>query len=362
MDPNTAAFVSIFQRQSTESLIENMSATVTLETINGKAIPISIAKGSQRPNHYFVSPVAAYIDYPLDGIRRAEASKPSLKLKALRVAVGLARPLLRWSGLDDQVQLNNWMLSTCPAPELTASELRDLVNRLIKKHPTKAVVMRSLNVICDLEQMNTLKELGFVLLPARRIFIQVLEPGGAMPRNLKRDRTFARKSELSVKPGTTFSDADFLRAKELYDALYIEKYSTQNPKYTAAFLKEMCAAGVLEITGLTTPSGDLVAWVGNFCANGTLCVPIGGYDTSFPKSAGLYRVMSWLSNECAIERGLRFNMSSGAAQFKQQRGAVQSLEYTAVYVGHRSFVNRAVVRLLAIALSPLTRGAGSKDD
>jgi hypothetical protein len=53
----------------------------------------------------------------------------------------------------------------------------------------------------------------------------------------------------------------------------------------------------------------------------------------------------------AMEKGLLFNMSAGAAGFKRNRCAVPSIEYSAVYTRHLSRKRRVATRIVGSILT-----------
>lgn len=74
---------------------------------------------------------------------------------------------------------------------------------------------------------------------------------------------------------------------------------------------------------------------------------MGAYDRTLPQKAGLYR-MQFLHPVVHIAEpaGLPINLSSGAALFKQLRGATEALEYDAVWDDHLPAWRRLAWRLL----------------
>ena len=75
----------------------------------------------------------------------------------------------------------------------------------------------------------------------------------------------------------------------------------------------------------------------------TLTTPIFGFDTEVPQKMGLYRLNNHVATQYALAQELNINMSAGAGQFKQHRGAVPYMEYSAVYVRHLPKAQQAAV-------------------
>ncbi len=167
--------------------------------------------------------------------------------------------------------------------------------------------------------------------------------------NLRRDLKLPERWPSQASPAAHWSPADFDRAEALYGLLYLEKYSRLNPQYTAGLLAAWSRAGLLRLTGYRTESGELCAVVGLFEQGGTVTAPIVGYDTAMPQSLGLYRLLMATVFAHAIETDQRVNLSAGAAGFKQLRGGLGEIEYSAVFARHLGRAPRAAVRTLASA-------------
>ncbi len=345
-----ARFVGVFQRRPVPELIANLQTQVRQIEVEGRVYPLTLNEPVKGGTCYICDPVTAYIDYGLDETRNF-VSHPLLR-KAVRGLIRACVPLVRASGLDHQVQVNNWLMSTNPVPTLTRSAVATLRDRLTRDHPEHALVIRSLNEKADRASLEALQAEGFRLLPARQIYIygDTAAPPSA---NMKRDLQALARTRLVPAGNDDFGTADFARSTELYELLYIQKYTPLNPRYTSAYLSEMHLTGVIRLRGLRDPAdGRLVAVTGLFENGRTLTQPIVGYDTSRPLREGLYRMVMAMAQDHARREGLFFNMSAGAAAFKRHRQAHPVIEYTAVYAGHLSGRRR---RAIAIMEEVLTR-------
>jgi hypothetical protein len=141
------------------------------------------------------------------------------------------------------------------------------------------------------------------------------------------------------------------RLAELYTMLYIQKYSRQNPQYTAwgflNWLPKFLNIYVLE------QNGRIDGFAALQTRGYTMTSPLVGYDTRLPQGLGLYRLLVAAMMRHAEQHRLLFHLSSGAAGFKRQRGAVNALEYSAVYVRHLSKRRRWTWYALAKLLNHL---------
>jgi hypothetical protein len=62
--------------------------------------------------------------------------------------------------------------------------------------------------------------------------------------------------------------------------------------------------------------------------------PLFGYDTSLPMDEGLYRLLTLVTLQEGVRRGLLVHASGGVGKFKKVRGGESVTEYNAVYTKH----------------------------
>lgn len=151
-------------------------------------------------------------------------------------------------------------------------------------------------------------------------------------------------SSVGIIP-TTFSD--FQSVIFLYNQLYLDKYSASNVQFTPLFLQELVREGVMTIFLMENQAGQACGCLGLIEEEGILTAPVLGYRTELAQSEGLYRRLSIFITQYCLEKGFKQNLSAGAPDFKKNRGAEPTLEYTAVYVDHLPWYRRAAWQLLA---------------
>ncbi|MDW3714291.1 MULTISPECIES: hypothetical protein [unclassified Pseudomonas] len=332
------------------TLIGNVSAELALLDTGTQQFPVSITDGGEPDgNCYVVSPRTAYSGYAREEIRRL--GKPWLTWPLTLLTLAVDR-LLRLARVDRLVQVNNWLLSTNLYPaEWGTAELPAITALLREAFPDSGFGFRSLNDFSNREMRLCLESLGYLSIPSRQVYLFDGRAGGQAPflrhHNTRMDATLLRRSPYEVVPGSRLDDADLQRIEHLYNLLYLDKYCRLNPHYNAQWLKRGRDEGWLELRALRSPEGRIDGALGWF-ANATLIsAPIVGYDTALPQRAGLYRQLTRLCLQEAVERRVVLNFSSGAAGFKRLRGGQAEIEYSLIHVAHLPWHRRLVWTLLS---------------
>ena len=341
------AATRFFASAPAHDLISNLTTDMRDIEFDGRSLPMTVNDGAA--TCYICCPSAAYLDYAEDELRHFDG-RPVLRA-ALRGLIGAARPLLRASGFDRQVQPNNWLVSTNIIPDLTVEQIADVTERLSEQWPGHAIVWRSLNDQCHNELLARFKACGYRALPSRQIYI--FDARGMAPavhRDEGRDRRLLERTDYRIVGPGEIGPADFERLAWLYQKLYLDKYTWLNPRYTPLFMQRAHEDGLLRFYGLRHPEGRLDGAIGFFEQGDVMTAPIVGYDTGQPVEAGLYRRLMSLALTRARDKKQLYNMSAGAAAFKRHRGGVAALEYSVVYNRHLSLGTRAAGRCVQALL------------
>lgn len=312
-----------------------------------QSFPISI-NPLQRVAHncYVVSPYAMYIDYAKDELYKLNNKLLETCLKP--VIAGFAK-LLDWANIDRLVILNNYLVSTNLYD--TNTWLKENINQLVaslkQRYPQHAIALRSLNDQQHAALISKLKTAGFIAVPSRQVYIA---ENPLSKRDSRKDQKLCQHSNLQKKLGSDFSPEDYAQCKALYDQLYLEKYSKLNPHYQSSWLAQGQASGWLTLRGLHAEGQPLTAALGWLQTADCITTPIFGFDTQQALQNGLYRQLNYCTFEHAKQQQKIINMSSGAANFKRNRGAIASIEYTLVYCQHLPKITRSIWQLLSSVL------------
>lgn len=313
---------------------------------SGVAVPLVIAEPARR-NVYVCSPQANYVDYARYELGVLE--QPWLRATLRPLIGGLGR-VLRAAEADRAVFVNNWLLSTnlyaSGWESLRPRDLRELHAELRSRWPRHAIVYRSLNRRTNPRLMRALASAGAMLMPARQVYLFDGPAGTFRGRsNVRADLRLLARDDYEIVGHDGCRDLG--RVGELYAALYLEKYTPLNPRYTARFFAGVSEHRWIDLQGLRAKNGRLDGVVGVFEVDGVLSAPIVGYDTTLPRSRALYRRLMAMVLRRALVEGKVLNLSSGAAHFKRLRGGEAELEYIAVDVRHLPRSRRLAWRALA---------------
>lgn len=340
---HSSAFASVHAGVPTPGYVGNIDVEVSTFECGGLSFPVTINETGGE-NAWVCSPLTTYSRYALEETRRVAPRGLAWPLTAV---IGAADRWLLTADLDRAVSVNNWLLSTNLYPSADGIDFRAARDALTARWPGHAIWFRSLNFAQHAQWLHALAAVGFELIPTRQVYLfRDVERCSNTHQNLKRDLKLLRGTPLQQVDGSTFSIDDFAASEALYGQLYLEKYSRFNPRYTAAFLQAWHRAGLLELTGFRDETGQLRAVAGIFSQGPLLTAPIVGYDTAWPQSAGLYRLLMAQVLSVTRARAGTLNLSAGAAHFKRLRGGEPAIEYSAVLCDHLPRPTRRALGLL----------------
>ncbi|MFT7519238.1 MAG: hypothetical protein ACI9MC_001378 [Kiritimatiellia bacterium] len=340
------AFLEPMWQRGTSAYIANADVQLCAVGVRDELLPCTINDGVTE-NTWTVSAFNQYVTYAIEELRELDNAALRVGLHASLLGLG---GVLRAGRVDRCVWVDNWLLSTNLHPQLSDEELAALHGTMLDKHPTHAIGWRSVHTWRDDPLRGQLERLGYLCIPSRSCWM--FDPADARhmgARDLKHDRRCLRRGGYTVLGPGQLERGDIVRLRELYNRLYLDKYSLHNPQFTEAFV-ENAVNGALQVYALRSAAGSIDGVVGFFERAGFMTTPLFGWDTHQPVKLGLYRMLSWVLVEQAQARGLVLHQSAGAASFKAQRRAEPAMEVSAVYVAHLPARTRLAWRLLHDAL------------
>lgn len=336
--------LSPLMRYGTQAFIDNVSAEVQAICCDDLVLPLVLTRAADN-NSYVCSPLGHYVHYAREELEIELGTYPLLK-KSLEKSLDLMGGVLEALRLEDVVYVNNWLLSTNLYPAFELQHLSDIRDALVKRFPDRALIFRSVNLRLNQPIFDTLCSLGFYPVASRQVYILDPRSGAHRKKNpYKEDRRLTKKMPYHWESAEQIRPRDIPRLRQLYDDLYLRKYSYLNPQFNELFLRTSLEQNWL--TYYVLRQGERIdAMVGYVQRNGVFTTPMVGYDRALPQSLGLYRLLSYQLFQEAEKHGWILNHSSGVARFKTLRGCEPSMEYNLLYTDHLPRWRRAPWRLL----------------
>ena len=314
------SYWEIMRKRGTQDCLPNLRAQLDLVQLGPDWLPLVIPE-NWSGNSYLCSPLNQYLGYSREVWRKSGWPGSSSLAWLQRV----------WSGIDEVVLANNWLLSTNLYPEW--QPLESLHRQLLQRYPQRAIVFRSLDRRTNSAWIDNLKALGYRQIFSRLVFYKDVKSSEVWQRrDTQNDLKLARRSSLIWRSAQSWGDGDWQRAAELYRLLYIVKYTPLNPQFTVDYLRHF-QAHLGWLRGLFEGQ-TMVGVIGSLQCRQIMATPILGYDTSQPAKLGLYRLLTLRLAESALRRGYLLHESAGVGRFKRLRGAQAEPEFVLVYHRH----------------------------
>jgi hypothetical protein len=329
------AYLEPILRDGTESVAPNVKAELGVAIVSEHVVPFSVSVNASDQS-YVVSPRTHYITYGQEEIGKLRS--PTLE-RVLRAVVSRLGAQFDKAGFDRVVYVNNWLLSTNIYPRWSRDHALAVRDALVDRYPDRAVVFRSVDRRVGRDLERWLLEAGAHPVFSRRVLFQ--EPTSErvqLRRDYRRDAELLRKTiakgAYRLVRTHELTDEQLDRVTELYDLLYVRKWSQHNPQLTRSYVRRVLQEDIFPGQALVTPAGRVDAAYGAWSRAGLFYVPILGYDIHAPQRIGLYRMISAMSSQEAADRNTLVHDSAGVSDFKQHRGAEPVLEHQMVFDAH----------------------------
>lgn len=331
-----------FLSDGPQTYIRNVHNTELMVAQVGETIVPLTVTHFHPDNSYICSPYSHYISY--GGYEEVKRLENPAGEALIRAALHPVAWYFRRAQLDRVVYVNNWLLSTNLYPALDEATIRALAHALPERFTDRTVIFRSVDERANPLLLQSLAGLDYRMVLSRQVWY--MQPDEALgTRQVKEDIRVLRQHPYTVVDGKALSDDELDRCLELYNRLYLEKYSYYNPQFTQAFLRLARDAGILHLRALRR--GERIDGVmGFFVRNGLMTQPLFGYDTRLPMDEGLYRLLTLITLQEGLERNLLVHASGGVGKFKKMRGGKSVIEYNAVYDQHLPVHRRLPWRIL----------------
>ncbi len=342
-------FMHAFQGKGTSYLIDNVDSELLLISDGEIALPLTV--NDEQFSNSYVTSFYGYLLYAEEELHKLQSK---LLQRLLSIALKSLSFFARLSKINRVVIINNWLLSTNLYPRIPPSKIKGLHHILNRTYPKHALVFRSLNSLQHQNLIDALQEEGYDTVCARQIWIydpnSFNELSSVQRWNIRNDRKLLKKSAYRIIQHEEIAEENLPRLKELYDQLYLDKYTYLNPQFNLQFLKACLNQKLLKLFALEK-EGKIDGVAGYFIRNGCMTTPFFGYDVGVCQKVGLYRILSSQLMALAHDKGVLLNQSAGAAHFKRQRGARGVLEYMALYKKKLPFLQKLAWSIFSLFLN-----------
>jgi len=339
-------------KTGSSQFIDNVNSQLLALTIDNLVLPVTV-NHRELKNSYVCSPYSHYITYSKEELYNLK--NPPLE-KLLKLLLNFMGIVFNLGAINQVVIVNNWLLSTNLYPDLSEKQIAVITSCLKERFPTHAIIFRSINTFVNEDLFDAFQQNDYQMIGSRQIYLFNPKDQSSMRTKmrwrLRQDFNLIEKEAYEVIDHHQISLAEVPRLVELYNALYLEKYSDNNPQFNEHFLEIALKNSVLQLQALRK-DGRIDGVIGFYEINGVMTTPILGYDTSLPQAVGLYRMLSAQLTIEANKRGIILHQSSGAASFKRFRGFVGTIEYSAVFDQHLPCWRQLVWRLLGLLVNKI---------
>jgi len=339
-------------KKNSKAMITNVETEVGCCDMGNTTIMPFTVNNTEYENSYVCSPYTMLVPYCIEELHKLDNRVLSVVIKQV---LRLLDRYVKHNNINRIVHINNWLLSTNLYPcveKLTNIDV--LLNTFSHHYKSHSLVFRSLNTHLNKELLSKLTSLGCIAVPTRQVYLYDKQlKDYSKTHNYKIDKKLLENTHYQYVAQSDIKESDYNRIIELYNMLYVDKYSKYNPQFTSLYITSIIKSPYFFIEGFRNKHGILDAVGGRFTIGSTTSLPIVGYDTKKPKHFGLYRLVLISTLLYAEKNNLCFNASSGAAHFKRLRGASPDIEYSMVYVKHLSNSSQRFWKIVAFILNKI---------
>ncbi|MDJ0616563.1 MAG: hypothetical protein QNJ63_07405 [Calothrix sp. MO_192.B10] len=332
--------------------INNVDSQLYLLTIDDLFLPITV-NHQELDNSYVCSPYNHYVTYTKEELKTLKT--PILEA-ILAIIIDILGELLILGNINKVAIVYNLLLSTNLYPDISTQQITAITSFLSQKFPDNAIVFRSINTFIDDRLFNSFIDNDYQLIGSRQIYLFNPSERSAMRSKmrwrLKQDFQLITKQGYELIDSSQITQEEIPRIVELYNYLYLDKYSLHNPQFNQEFIKLVLQNPAWRFQAFKK-NDQIDGVIGFYEINGVMTTPILGYDTSLPQEHGLYRMLSAQLTVEATKKGIILHQSSGAAEFKRFRGFIANTEYSAVFHQHLPFTRQLVWRFLGLLVNKI---------
>ncbi len=318
--------------------------------------PVALAQSQAggQPQSYVHCPRSAWLDYPIaESARQLSGYGLTLARAATATFSPALAQLLKQSGLMQAITINNFLISTNLYPAQFAGQIAQITHKL-SQNASSPLLIRNICAELDPQLHANLLDTGWDLIPARQVYLCKTDQFELNQHNhVRKDAKLLTaqalaQDQLELLSAGELTKADLPRLLDLYQQLFLQKYSGLNPNFSLNFLEFCLTSGFLELFALRHKHNFLgVLGIYSRSGNNWLTTPLLGYQLPANQQFSLYRRLMALLLQQAQQKNLHLHYSSGAGHFKRLRGGKPALEYSAVFSAHLPASKRLAIKTWA---------------
>jgi len=329
----------------TRDYIRNASCRFEIrQTPSGQSYVVSLPEPGlvPCPTTYLGSITGTLFDYPLSSLASIHHALTSETASLVRRVASRPR---------QSIGLFNEPFSNVLLPDNFLSLLEEYFPGLRGEYPEHPLFIRGLIGGQHLPAFRQLRQMGFFLIPYRRIFLFQETSEKNCSKHMKQDLARLQKYRDAVScPQEPLPNVDYEVMVALYRKLYLGKYSFLNPDYTPSFLREMHCQGRLRLMICRNSTGEIFGFSGCTRQGNRMNANLVGHNREMMPGLSAYLLTNAAEAEYALQNDCVINFGAGAQKFKLSRGCIPDYEYIAMYVPPISLLRgvRDLVRSLQV--------------
>ena len=332
-----------------QKYIKNIKTDLKILKIDDILLPININE-KEYENSYVSSLYTHYISYVKEELNKLQNPFLEFILNLILNILGFFYKLFE---INKVIYVNNWFLSTNLYIDLSENQYNRITKFLKEKFSDYAIVFCSLNENLQNKEISFLKNLDYKMLGSRQVYIFERDNRkklkGKFKNKLNKDIKLLENSKYKI---FNLKEENINDSLNLYNQLYLDKYSKYNPQYTKEFFN-LCFEKKLLNFKILSNSNQVFGMFGYYIRNNILTTPVFGYDMTIKKEEGLYKMLSAQLILEAEKKQCVLHMSSGASKFKLYRGALASIEYCGLLYKHLPLYRKTGYKLLCFIINKI---------
>lgn len=311
--------------------LQNVSTQLLLVVCEDVFLPFTVNE-KEYENSYIASNY-----YALQYYKEHLSKNHPLLLRLQKPFLSIGGAALKLAKVNKMIFLNNWLMTNSLAPKITTGQLGSIVDFLTKRYSSHTLIFRNVDKCLKEDLLDSMHKNQFHLLKTRDIFLYDPEEKSSysynMRKTFRKDLRLMEKHNLRLIPSEQVLESHYPRILELYEMLYVEKYTKYSPRYTVEYIKHTHQNKIVDYV-LLEHEGVIEGYFSYFTFNHSMMNCLFGYNVASPISHDLYKLLTRLVLEESEKLGLILNDGSGGDAAKIRRGLKPSSEYMGLYSHH----------------------------